>query len=209
MANGLSEMGQGEKYFAYFGFGSLVNRNTLPANHISAIPGTLKGWRRNWQARPIGADTPMQFHNAALLSIQRDRQSQISGLLIIDRIENLPDLEKREHGYQKMPLSVGDFNIDNNEMEALSELLIHTHISPKLADGRNQLSILRSYLDVVMQGYYREYGEAGLGKFMASTNGFELPVNEDRAMPYYSRHQTISDRESAIFDQYLPRVRTH
>ena len=213
-----------EDYFAYFGFGSLVNRNTLPTDHVRAIPATLKGWRRHWQARPIGPDTPKQFHDIALLSIHRDGESQINGLLIIDRVENLADLEKREHAYHKVSLGIDDFDIsdldvadldiadldisdlaiDNNEVEALSELLIHTHISPNLANGRKQLSILRSYLDVVMQGYYREYGEAGLGRFMASTKGFELSVTEDRATPFYSRHQPISPRESAIFEQYLP-----
>ena len=204
MANASIKNNPKSEYFAYFGFGSLVNRNTLPHDHVAAIPATLKGWRRHWQARPRSSVISANFNSLALLSIHRDRECRIDGLLVIDRAENLPALEKREHAYQKISLDAVEMDLDKTVLKEYGEVLVHTHVSALIADTGKSLSILRSYLDVVMQGYYREYGEAGLEQLMQSTKGFHLPVTEDRAKPVYSRHQPISVQETAIFDKYLP-----
>ncbi len=200
------------EYFAYFGFGSLVNRNTLPENLVDAVPTKLKGWRRHWQARPINAATPARFHSLALLSIHRDPACNINGLVIIDRIENQPALRQREHAYQNVTLQSDELEIDGSGLVDITDIPVHVHMSPDNSSGnsptcqnsKKPISILRSYLDVVMQGYLREFGEAGLGEFMATTKGFELPIVEDRAAPVYSRHQVISRRETAIFDGFVP-----
>jgi len=66
--------------------------------------------------------------------------------------------------------------------------------------------ILLSYLDVVMQGYLREYGVAGADDFVASTDGWQAPVLDDRAKPRYARAQKLSAEERGIVDEMLSRV---
>ena len=113
-------------------------------------------------------------------------------------------LDQRERNYQKVNLDASSFVIENNNVSALDELSIHVYRSPPVAVPKRPLSLLRSYLDVVMQGYLREFGEAGVAGFIETTKGFELQIHEDRQKPLYSRHQPISDDECAIFERFLP-----
>ncbi len=194
---------EGEEYFAYFGFGSLVNRNTLATDVVDVVPATLKGWRRHWQARPLESMKSPTLKKIALLNIHRNPSSDIDGLLIIEKLANLPALDEREHAYEKIQLTKSDFIFENSLPDKLVDLSIHVYVCPAVEHGDTSISILRSYLDVVMQGFHREYGKTGLGKLLDSTDGFELQINEDRFSPVYTRHQEISDQETAIFESFL------
>lgn len=193
--------------FAYFGFGSLVNRKTLSPDIVDAIPVALKGWRRHWQAR---SDEPMQttaVKSIALLSIHRDEKCEIDGLLIIDRLKNLPALDKREIQYQKQNLFHDDLSGSTADLTKYTHLPVHTYVSTA-GHGQNQnITLLRSYLDVVMQGFMREYGEAGVRHFVETTSGFNLQIHEDRKRPVYPRHQGVSATNAKLFDKIL-RVHT-
>ena len=193
-----------DEYICYFGFGSLVNRATLPTDCVEVFPATLKGWRRHWQARPSRSMSSPHLQLIAMLSIHRDPSCDINGVLVVDRMANLPVLEKREHAYNKVALSKSDLFIDNNEISKFGDIPIHTHVSPVVESTDKPLSILRSYLDVVMQGYYHHFGEPGIDHFLQSTAGFNLAIHEDRKRPVYSRHQLITTAETAIFDRILP-----
>jgi len=200
----LAEDGGKKAHFAYFGFGSLVNRKTLSNDIVDVIPAKLKGWRRHWQPRPAEAKTAEHMRSIALLSIHRDPSIDITGVIVIDKTSNLIALDQRERNYQKVNLDASNFVIENNNVSALDELSIHVYRSPPVAMPPVRLSLLRSYLDVVMQGYLREFGEAGVAGFIETTKGFELQIHEDRRKPLYSRHQPISDDECAIFERFLP-----
>ncbi len=191
-------------YFAYFGFGSLVNRKTLSNDTVDIIPAKLKGWRRHWQPRPDEAMASQILRSIALLSIHQDPSCDITGLIIIDKISNLSALDKRERGYQKINLDESDFTIENSNINNFADNSIHVYVSSPGEATQGPLSLLRSYLDVVMQGYLREFGEDGIAAFIDSTKGFDLQILEDRQKPIYSRHQPVSDDESAIFEQFLP-----
>ena len=67
--------------------------------------------------------------------------------------------------------------------------------------------IVLSYLDVVVQGYLRVYGEAGAHRFFETTEGWGLPVLNDRAAPRYPRHQPLSAAETAFVDTKLADLR--
>jgi hypothetical protein len=60
-----------------------------------------------------------------------------------------------------------------------------------------------SYIDVVVQGYLREFGEEGVARFFATTDGWDAPVADDRADPIYLRHQTLTRAERALVDRWL------
>ena len=68
----------------YFGFGSLVNRETLRTSYVDTIPARLHGWQRHWQGRQAVGD-----QSVVLLSIHGHAKTHIDGMLVIDRIENL------------------------------------------------------------------------------------------------------------------------
>ena len=191
-------------YFAYFGFGSLVNRKTLSDDVVDVIPAKLKGWRRHWQPRPDEAMASQILRSIALLSIHQDPSCDITGLIIIDKISNLDALDQRERGYQKIDLDESDLIFENNDITDFVDTSIHVYVSAPVEAEQGPLSLLRSYLDVVMQGYLREFGEDGIAAFIDSTKGFELQILEDRQKPIYSRHQPISDEETAIFERFLP-----
>ena len=63
--------------------------------------------------------------------------------------------------------------------------------------------VLLSYLDVVVQGYLRVFGEAGAHRFFETTEGWDSPILNDRAKPHYPRHQTLSTAERAFVDDKL------
>ena len=66
--------------------------------------------------------------------------------------------------------------------------------------------ILMSYLDVVVQGYLREFGERGARDFFATTDGWDTPVLNDRAAPRYPRAQVLTGAETALVDALLAAV---
>ena len=63
--------------------------------------------------------------------------------------------------------------------------------------------ILLSYVDVVVQGYLREFGTAGAERFFETTAGWEAPILDDRAAPRYPRHQELKPDERAFVDAML------
>ena len=56
------------------------------------------------------------------------------------------------------------------------------------------------YLDVVVQGFLREFGEAGAQRFFETTDGWEVGIVNDRAAPLYPRHRVLSAEERAFVD---------
>lgn len=66
-----------------------------------------------------------------------------------------------------------------------------------------QHPVLLNYLDVVVQGYLREYGAEGVARFFATTAGWDAPLLDDRASPIYPRHQRLAPAERALVDDAL------
>ena len=191
-------MGDDAELVGYFGFGSLVNHHTLRTDYVHLIPATLKGWRRHWQARS------KTFKNAvALLSVHPDQKTSIQGLLVIDRLANLPAVDEREEGYTRIKLAKDDLELSNGSMN-VSELYVY--IADEVTDAVDDGPLLQSYLDAVMQGFLINYGEEGVRHFVDTTNGFKRPVIADRDAPFYPRNVSLSDEEKLLFDQELARA---
>ena len=66
--------------------------------------------------------------------------------------------------------------------------------------------VLLSYIDVVVQGYLREFGEAGVQRFFETTDGWDAPILNDRAAPIYSRTQVLHDDEIGLVEDGLREV---
>ncbi|MEL7300544.1 MAG: gamma-glutamylcyclotransferase family protein [Pseudomonadota bacterium] len=160
-----------------FGYGSLVNRRT---QDFGGTRLTLSGWRRVWvttAARP-----------AAFLSVE-PHDAEIEGLSFAVPEVDLPGLDAREAQYDRLPREGG---------------VVYSVPARNKTEG--QAPILRSYLDVVLQGYFIEFGAAGIDRFMATTASWERGILDDRAAPIYPRAQVLTQAETSRFDALLASI---
>lgn len=196
MASGSTDL------IAYFGYGSLVNRASLQTDFVAMFPATLKGWRRHWQPRPANAEpfTSPDGEAIALLSVHRDAASEIDGMIVIDHRTNLFAVDERERAYERVALEFSDFLILDNGLAQYFDVPIHVYSAPDMRGIGENGKILRSYLDVVMAGFEDEFSVSGVERFVASTDGFECGIIEDRDNPGYPRHQHHEQRR---LDHYL------
>ena len=180
----------GNSYF--FGYGSLVNR----ASHsfAGAVPAQLTGWRRIWRhtdLRPV-----------AYLTVVPDAHAEIDGLIAPVPDADWPALDAREAAYIRAPAA----HQVRHPLPHSPEIAVYTipegmHAAPSRAHP-----ILLSYLDVVVQGYFREFGAAGVQRFFDTTHGWDAPLLDDRSSPHYPRHQSLTDEEREMTDGHLDRL---
>ena len=173
----------------FFGYGSLVNRATH--TYGEAEPAQLTGWRRVWvhtAVRPL-----------AYLSVERDADCTIQGLIAHVPNGDWTALDLREHGYGRH-LAEASGNGSNRP--------IQVYAVPKQQAGAPAVAhpILLSYIDVVIQGFLREFGAAGAAIFFATTHGWDAPIFDDRAAPQYPRAQPFTQAEQAVVDAGLAGV---
>ncbi|MCB1420801.1 MAG: gamma-glutamylcyclotransferase [Notoacmeibacter sp.] len=179
-----SDSGGDDGLVGIFGYGSLVNRRTLTPGFVAAHPARLSGWRRFWRPRPDMPGFP-----AALLSVRREAGAGMDGLLIIERRANLAAIDRREGRYRRHKLEPHEITMQASIPDGLDLFIYEAHTHLPL--HRDPPRILRSYLDVCMDGFLDAHGEAGLARFLGETEGFAVPVHEDRAEPVYPRHLSI------------------
>jgi hypothetical protein len=187
----------------YFGYGSLVNRETYGEGVIFASPARLRGWRRHWQSR--GLDEVDRAH-IALLSVHRHAPATIGGMLIVDRHDNLEALDRREARYDRIVIPREEFEILVEHETGIIPEEIYLYVGRPVADADPAPLLLQSYLDTVLAGFLREHGEAGLEAFVATTAGFNRRIVQDRKKPYYSRAVAIPEDLALRFDEMLSRA---
>lgn len=183
---------------AYFGYGSLVNLGSLRTPYISAHRVTLKGWKRAWLARPKVDGSFAADDGLAFLSAVAAPDAQIDGMLITDHASSLASLDQREALYSRVDLRVDHLHHHDEPVETSDRFLYVADEPPACGTA----CILRSYLDVVMQGYYQQFGESGLERFMQTTLNFDCPIREDRDHPLYPRATRLSDQEIELFARF-------
>ena len=176
----------------FFGYGSLVNR----ATHAFANPqpARLRGWRRGWRhtdLRPV-----------AFLTALPDPDCTIEGLIAQVPGADWVALDEREYAYDRVPAS----EAVTHDLGAGLDIAVyavpdHRHVVPDLAHP-----ILLSYVDVVVQGYLREFGSEGADRFFATTSGWDVPILNDRENPRYPRHQQLDATETSFVDGRLAAV---
>jgi len=175
---------------AFFGYGSLVN--TATHSYADPRPATLTGWRRVWQRTNL--------RKAAYLSVIPDATCALQGLIARVPGANWQALDLREAAYERHDIS---------HLIAHDGLRAPTAVYQVRMDhltGTTDHPILLSYLDVVVQGYFRVYGIVGVSLFFETTHGWDLPILDDRADPVYPRHQRLTAQECALVDEHLAAV---
>jgi hypothetical protein len=178
---------------AFFGYGSLVNRATH--GYAPATPARITGWRRVWRHTRL---RPFAFLSA------EPADARIDGLVAAVPGDDWAALDEREGAYRRHPLDPTALDHDANWAISVAVYAVDADH----ADPTARHPILRSYLDVVLQGYLREFGTAGADTFMATTAGWDCGLHDDRAAPLYSRAQPLGPAERAEIDAltaHLPR----
>lgn len=173
----------------FFGYGSLVNRATHA--YTTAHRARVKGWRRAWRYT--------SFREGPFLTAVPCPLSEIEGLVAQVPGGDWRALDAREVGYRRLPVKPGLIP----ENDAPTEAQIYTVPAEDAVDPSEKQPILLSYIDVVFQGYLREFGTEGLARFIATTDGWDAPILDDRAAPRYPRHQRLDDDERQLFDASL------
>lgn len=171
----------------FFGYGSLVNRHTH--DYPDALPVTIRGWRREWRmARSLGR---------TFLSVVPDAGAQIDGLVARVPGNDWAALDLRETGYQRHALGAGAF------ARGPSRPAMIYAIAAQDADKASHTAPIKlSYLDVVVEGFDREFGAEGVARFFDTTRGWG-PVLDDRAAPLYPRARPVAAHLQRLVDDRL------
>ena len=174
----------------FFGYGSLVNRQTH--TYPDATQAHVKGWRRAWQGT--------RLREVAFLTVVPDSDSEIAGLIAAVPGADWSALDERERAYARHPVvPFGHGKPVEPIVQIYAVEAAHTDIG--------EHPILLSYLDTVIQGYLTEFGEAGVTNFFDTTTGWHLPIRDDRQDPIYPRATALTADERAFVDENLRRVR--
>ncbi len=173
----------------FFGYGSLVNRST----HIytDAHPASVRGWRRAWRHTDL--------RGVSFLTVVPDADCTIDGLIAGVPGDDWAALDEREAAYGRVPVSD---HVDH-PLPQRPEIAIYAIAAPNHHSPTDAHPILLSYIDVVLQGYLREFGTKGAQRFLDTTDGWHAPVLDDRAAPQYPRHQLLTSAERAFVDDAL------
>jgi len=172
--------------FSVFGYGSLVNRGTLPPA-VDVRPATVTGWRRAWRAASRSAG-----RGVCAVSISEAADEAIDGLVVTFEQAIWPAIEAREQRYVWF------------ELDGFGERVLAFRAQPEVDRwGDTEHPVSLTYIDCILQGYLREFGEDGVRRFMASTDGWHVPIVDDRAAPRYPRAQVLTADERALVDRML------
>ncbi|WP_299727325.1 gamma-glutamylcyclotransferase family protein [uncultured Tateyamaria sp.] len=174
----------------FFGYGSLVNRATH--DYPQAQIATLHGWRRIWVRTAL--------RDVVFLSIHPVAGHSIDGLIASVPNADWAALDQRESGYARIDAT------DQVAHGAPASSIAAYQVPPDHQRKGGDHRILLSYLDVVVQGFVREFGEAGAASFFETTDGWDTPVFDDRAAPLYPRAQDLTAEERALTDVLLAQV---
>ncbi|MEL7091852.1 MAG: gamma-glutamylcyclotransferase family protein [Pseudomonadota bacterium] len=174
----------------FFGYGSLVN--TATHSYPAARPARLAGYRRIWVAA--------ERADVVYLSVHAAEGGQIDGLVAQVPGADWAALDVRETGYTRHDVTAHVSTSDATGPVAVYQVPSET---TQTANGHH---ILLSYLDVVVQGFLREFGQAGAEAFFATTDNWHIPVQDDRASPRYPRAQRLTSQEQALTERLLAQV---
>lgn len=173
----------------YFGYGSLVNADTVP-DSAEIVPGRLTGWVREWRVCGMWENG----QGRCALSVRPQAGAEIWGVMTRDRKSGLDALEKRENRYEKVGAIASAFRCEAEQKPGPDGLFLFRATPENRRWGCARHPILQSYLDCVLTGYDRIWGAGGIDHFLATTDGWHVPVLQDRDKPLYPRAVRL-DRE--------------
>jgi len=176
----------------FFGYGSLVNRRTHA--YAEAQTARVSGWRRAWRKSPL--------RDRCFLTVVPAPQDYVEGLIAAVPGADWAALDAREHAYARHDVSHATRHGAGRPLD------VAIYAIPEGAhhDPGDDNPVLLSYIDVVVQGFLTEFGPEGVRHFFETTQGWHVPVLNDRAAPIYARSQSLDAEERAAVDEGIARV---
>ena len=183
---------------AFFGYGSLVNELTLSKKY-DIHSGKIQNWKREWKHC---VDTP--FGGVCALTASRVEDALIDGVFIKCNDIELRQFDEREIGYDRIEIARSDVIYSNGVLP--DRLYIYTSGPGHYRVGDFHYPIWLSYVEVVICGYLRTFGEAGVDRFIQSTGGWSTPIIDDRKNPRYPRFTNVSDEHRRLIETWLHNI---
>lgn len=140
-----------------------------------------------------------RFRELAYLTVVPDEGGTIDGLIAPVPEGDWDALDLREANYDRVPAT----HQISHEMTHQPQIAVYSIPEGNHTAPSDRHPVLLSYIDVVVQGYMREFGRDGAARFFTTTGGWDMPVLDDRAAPVYPRHQQLSPAERAFVDAQL------
>ena len=196
--------GMSGQWIDYFGYGSLVNRETRPIDEIG-VDARLHGWRRSWSHRSMGGAS--NEHNCTSLTVEPVSDSNNADLPVIDGVlvrlksDALAELDQREYGYERLTLDADCFDLPPDH--DCQEIVLYRSLPANRHTAEPHFPILQSYVDCVLAGYLRRFGNEGLQRMLNTTVGWDRYIMDDRLEPLYPRHVIIQADQQAGFDNLI------
>ena len=188
-------------HFAAFGYGSLVNADTLPAATM-ARTATIHGWRRAWR---VAGSSPKG--NRCSLTVVPDADCTITGVVIAQPLHKKSGLDKREGWYRATPVVETGLTWLEDAPASWPQIAepvgIFTAKDEHARSGDADHPVMLSYIDTVIAGYRARFGEAGVAHFLETTTDWHVPIFNDRANPCYPRAVALSQAEQDDVDSHL------
>lgn len=184
-------------FFTCFGYGSLVNRQTLPAD-AQSVRVKVRGWRRAWRLSAGKAGRPR-----CTLTVIPDPVCSILGTVIAQPRHHEDAMHQREALYERQDLEGIAVDWLDERPGDWPDPFIHVGVAEHHRSGDESHPVLLSYVDTVIAGFLHTFGESGPRHFVETTLDWHVPVLNDRSSPFYSRAARLNDEERALVDGLL------
>lgn len=183
---------------SYFGYGSLVNVETL-SPQTNVRPGSLSGWVREWRIRGGNA----AIGGVCSLTVTPEKGTEIRGVAASEPRRGLEALNRREWKYDRIEGVGKDFCCDERQSAGPPDMFLYRSKPEYLGWGDADHPILQSYIDCVLAGFFQFWGEEGVRHFIETTRGWHVPILADRAAPRYPRAVDLPPELGALIDDTL------
>lgn len=183
--------------FTCFGYGSLVNRHTLPADSVS-VRVRVSGWRRAWR---LSADT--ERGRRCTLTVIPDADCAILGTVVAQPATRADALRQREAFYAKADVPAAAIEWIDDRPPGWPDPFIHVGEPAFARAGDHDYPILLSYVETVLAGFLNTFGDDGPGHFIETTADWHVPVLNDRSNPIYPRAIALTAQERGLVDRLL------
>jgi hypothetical protein len=176
-----------------FGYGSLVNRRTH--DYPRSRPASVAGYRRIWRHT--------RLREVAYLTVHPVPDQTIDGLIAAVPGGDWSALDLREAAYARH--RVAPEHLQHDHPGPLTVSIYQTRAADE-AEPSVRHPVLLSYVDTVVAGYLDVFGQDGVARFFATTDGWDIPVADDRAAPVYGRAVPGDEALRRMVDEALETV---
>ena len=183
--------------FTCFGYGSLVNRETLPEDALTARV-RVSGWRRAWR-HSVGTGDMRR----CTLTVIPDPDCSILGAVVAQPGHHEDTMQRREALYHRIDLPPTAVDWLDGRPDEWPEPFIHVGEPAYRRAGDHDHPVLLSYVETVLAGFLRTFGDDGPRHFFETTADWHVPVMDDRNSPVYARATQLGEDERLLVDDLL------